>query len=93
MTDVIFQVISHNIHSKIIECVAPETLTFKEILENLLKFIVKKRILVPLPIFIANFTARIFQLLPFAISFPSKKFIAPIKAATRCVEGLSYKSL
>jgi len=64
LTDVIFQVISKNIHSKIIECVGPETLTFKEILENLLKLIEKKRILIPLPIFIANFTARIFQLLP-----------------------------
>ena len=64
LTDVIFQVISKNIHSKIIECVGPETLTFKEILENLLKLIGKKRILIPLPIFIANFTARIFQLLP-----------------------------
>tara|TARA_A100001011_G_C14189219_1_gene790491 strand:- start:286 stop:1251 length:966 start_codon:yes stop_codon:yes gene_type:complete len=64
LTDVIFRVISKNIHSKIIECVGPETLTFKEILENLLKLIGKKRILIPLPIFIANFTARIFQLLP-----------------------------
>jgi uncharacterized protein YbjT (DUF2867 family) len=64
LTDIIFQVISKNIHSKIIECVGPETLTFKEILENLLQLMGKKRILLPLPLFLANISANILQLLP-----------------------------
>ena len=64
ITDIIFQVISKNISSNIIECVGPETLSFKEILEKLLKLIDKKRFLIPLPLIIANSSARIFQLLP-----------------------------
>ena len=64
ISDIIFQVISQNISSNIIECVGPETLSFREILEKLLKLIDKKRFLIPLPLIIANFSARIFQLLP-----------------------------
>jgi len=64
LTDVIYKIISENIYSKIIECVGPETLTFKEILEKLLKQIGKKRILIALPFGIANFTARLFEKLP-----------------------------
>ena len=64
LVDVIYHVITKNIRSNIIECVGPETISFKEILEKLLKLIDKKRILVPMPLFLANFTAKIFQLLP-----------------------------
>ena len=64
LTDIIFQVISKNIHSKIIECVGPETITFKEILVNLLQLIEKKSVLLPLPLFLGKLTAKIFQLLP-----------------------------
>ena len=64
LTDVIFQVISKNIHSKIIECVGPETITLKEILESLLYLVEKKRVLLPLPLFLGKLTAKIFQLLP-----------------------------
>ena len=46
LTDIILHVISKNIYSKIIECVGPETISFKELLENLLILIGKKRILV-----------------------------------------------
>ena len=42
LTDVIYDVISKNIYSKIIECVGPETITFKEIIDKLLKSIGKK---------------------------------------------------
>ena len=42
LTDVIYHVISKNINSKIIECVGPETLSFKQILEKLCKLIGKK---------------------------------------------------
>ena len=64
LADVIYKVISENIYSKIIECVGPEVMTFKEILEKLLKLIDKKRILIPLPLSIANFSAKIFEKLP-----------------------------
>ena len=64
LTDIIFHIISNNIESKIIECVGPETYSFKEILEKLLVLINKKRILIPLPLPLANLSAIIFQLLP-----------------------------
>jgi len=64
LTDIIYQVISKNIYSNIIECVGPQTLKFKEILEILLRLISKKRILIPFPLFLANLSAGIFQLLP-----------------------------
>ena len=64
LTDTIFQVISKNINSKIIECVGPEILTFKEIMKKLLKAIDKKRILLPFPFFLAKLTAKIFQIMP-----------------------------
>ncbi len=64
LTDVIYHVISKNIDSKIIECVGPQELSFKQILENLLEAIDKKRVLLPFPFFLANLSAKIFQLLP-----------------------------
>ena len=64
MTDIIFEVISKNVSSNIIECVGPEIITFKEILQRLLKLIDKKRFLIPFPLFVANLTAQFFQLFP-----------------------------
>ena len=64
LTDTIYHVISKNMYSKIIECVGPEILTFKEIIKKLLNLIGKKRILLPLPISLAKLTAKIFELLP-----------------------------
>ena len=64
LTDVIYHIISKDINSKIIECIGPEVISFKEILERLLKLIDKKRILIPLPLPIANLSAKILQLLP-----------------------------
>ena len=64
LTDVIYYIISNKIYSNIIECVGPEVFSFKEILEKLLKLIQKKRILIPLPLFIANFSATFFELMP-----------------------------
>ena len=57
LTDVIYFVISKNIESKIIECVGPETLSFKQILEKLCKLIGKKRILIPFPLALAKISA------------------------------------
>ena len=64
LTDTIYHVISNNIYSKIVECVGPEIITFKEILERLLKLIGKKRFLLPLPLPIAEISARFFELMP-----------------------------
>ena len=64
LTDTIYQVISKNINSNIIECVGPEVLTFKDILKKLLKLINKKRLLLPLPIALAELQARFFELFP-----------------------------
>ena len=64
LTDTIHYVITKNIYSKIIECVGPEIITFREILEKLLQLIQKKRILLPLPLPIANLSARFFEILP-----------------------------
>ena len=43
LTNIIYHLISQNIDSNVIECVGPETLSFKEILEKLLKLIKKKK--------------------------------------------------
>ena len=64
LTDVILSVISNNVNSKIIECVGPEIISFKEILEKLLKLIGKKRLLIPMPLSIAQMSARFFEIMP-----------------------------
>ena len=64
LTDTIHHVISNNIYSKIIECIGPEIITFREILERLLVLIGKKRILLPFPLPLAELSARFFELLP-----------------------------
>ena len=64
LVDTIFHIIDKKINSQIIECVGPETITFKEIILKLLQLIEKKRILIPLPFFIANYSAKFFGLFP-----------------------------
>ena len=64
LTDIVYLVISKNIHSKIIECVGPETISLKDILNKLLKLINKNRFLFSLPLFVANISASFFQLFP-----------------------------
>ena len=64
LTDIICDVIFKNDNLSVIECVGPETISFKEILEKLLLLIDKKRFLLPFPLPIATFTAKLFQLLP-----------------------------
>ena len=64
LTDIIYHVISKKISSNIIECVGPETLTFKEIILKLLNSINKKRFLLPMPLPIARMSAKFFQLFP-----------------------------
>ena len=64
LVNVIFNVISQNIFSQIIECVGPETISFKQILEKLLLLINKKRFLVTFPLPLARLSAKFFQLFP-----------------------------
>ena len=64
LTDIIYGVITKNIHSKIIECVGPEVLNFKEIIKRLLILIDKKRLLFPMPLPFASMSAKIFQIFP-----------------------------
>ncbi len=64
LTDIIYHIISNNINSKIIECVGPEVITLKNIIERLLILMDKKRILLSMPLPLALISAKIFQLLP-----------------------------
>ena len=64
LTDTIHYVISKNIQSNIIECVGPEIISFQELLKKLLKLIDKKRVLIPMPFFLAKFSAHVLELLP-----------------------------
>ena len=64
LTDIIHHVISKNISSKIIECIGPEEISFKEILIKLLKLIDKKRFLFPIPLAMAKISAIIFEAMP-----------------------------
>tara|TARA_B100000900_G_C20487962_1_gene678313 strand:+ start:61 stop:1038 length:978 start_codon:yes stop_codon:yes gene_type:complete len=64
LSDIIYGIVTKNINSKIIECVGPEAISLREIIERLLKLINKKRLLLPMPLPIASLSAKIFQLLP-----------------------------
>ena len=64
LTDTIHYVISKNIYSKIIECIGPEIISFRELLRKLLKLMDRKIFLIPFPLPIAQFSARIFEMLP-----------------------------
>jgi len=64
LTDIIYHIISNNVNSKIIECVGPEVIEFKEILKRLLNLIDKKKILIPFPFSLSLISAKLLQLLP-----------------------------
>ena len=64
LTDIIYNIISKNLYSKVIECSGPEIFTFKELIEKLLKLVDKKRILLPFPLPVAELTARLFEIMP-----------------------------
>ena len=64
LVEIIFNVVSKNTNSQIIECVGPETMTFKEILEKLLKLIGKRRLLLSVPLIFGKTIAKVFQLMP-----------------------------
>ena len=64
LTDIIYHIVSKDIYSKIIECVGPEEISLKDILKRLLKLMNKNRFLIPFPLFMANMSAKLFQLFP-----------------------------
>ena len=64
LTEIIYQIILKKIKSNTIECIGPETISLKNILERLLDLIDKKRILIPMPLFVAKMSAVFFQLFP-----------------------------
>jgi len=61
LTDIIYNLVITNNNSKIIECVGPETITFRQIIEKLLKSIGKRRLLIPFPLKIAEVSAGFFE--------------------------------
>ena len=64
LSEIILKVVNDDIKSKTIECIGPEIISLKEILQRLLKLIDKKKLLVPMPLPIAKLTAKLFQLFP-----------------------------
>ena len=64
LTNIIYNIIFKNINSLTLECVGPEILSLKEILQRLLKLIDKKRLLIPIPLLFAKLVAIFFQLFP-----------------------------
>ena len=62
--EIILKLINQNISGKTFECVGPEELSFKEIIEKLLLSIDKKNLLIPIPMIIAKIMAFFFEKLP-----------------------------
>ena len=64
LSNIIYSIINEEIFHKDIEAIGPEIITFKEILQKILVAINKKRLLLPLPLFLAKITASMFEFLP-----------------------------
>ncbi len=64
LCEIILQIMDKYIIEKIVECVGPEELSFKEILKKLLVSIGKKRILLNLPLFLAKIIIFFLEKLP-----------------------------
>jgi len=64
MSQIILSIIEKNICSEIIECVGPEEISFKQILEKLLFSIDRKKILIPFPLVIAKLLAFFLEKFP-----------------------------
>ena len=64
LTNIIFEIIDKEIKNLTIDCIGPEKISFKKIIEILQKLIKKKRVLIPLPISFAKISAVYFEKLP-----------------------------
>ena len=64
LVDIIFNIIENKTENLVLECIGPEVITFREIIEKILSSINKKRILLPIPLPLAKLSAKFLQLLP-----------------------------
>ncbi len=64
LVDIIFETMISKNQNLVLECVGPEILTFREMIEKLLNSINKKRLLFSLPLPLAKISAKILQNLP-----------------------------
>ena len=64
IVEIIFNMIKYPGENLVLECMGPEEMTFKKIIQNILISIDKKRILFPMPYVLAKLSAKFFQLLP-----------------------------
>jgi len=64
IAEIIYQIVNQNLNSLILECVGPEEISLKDILNRLLKLMGKKRLLVPMPLIIAYLSTFFFQMFP-----------------------------
>ena len=64
IVDIIHNLIVGENKNLVLECIGPEVLSFKDIIQKLLNSIGKKRYLLPLPLPIAKLSAKILQLFP-----------------------------
>ena len=64
LTEIIYQIIAKNIKSITLECIGSEEISLKNILKRLLKLIGKKRLLIPIPLVVAQLSAVFFQFFP-----------------------------
>ena len=64
IVELIFNLIKYPEKNLVLECVGPEEMTFKKIIQSILISIGKKRLLFPMPYPLAKLTAKFFQLLP-----------------------------
>tara|TARA_Y100000590_G_scaffold425956_1_gene534485 strand:- start:293 stop:760 length:468 start_codon:yes stop_codon:yes gene_type:complete len=64
LAEIIFKAISDEIKNETIECIGPEVISFKEILNTLLKAIDKNRILISVPLPLAKLQAILLEYLP-----------------------------
>ena len=64
LASIIYDIVQKKITGETIECVGPEVISFKEIILKILNSIQKRRLLFPLPLFLAKLNAKLFQLMP-----------------------------
>ncbi len=64
LADIILKIIESNRNNFTLECIGPEVITFKKIIQILLKLINKKRLLIPIPFQLAKLSAKMLQLFP-----------------------------
>ena len=62
LCDLIFNIVDQKIESKTIECVGPDIISFKDIIQRLMNSIKKKRILISLPLFFGKIIAKFMEI-------------------------------